>query len=79
MKIKDLITIVYDVEVFRNCFTCAIYNTETKELKVFEISERNNDLSEIVKLFTNTNLQSYCSLLQTNITGLHVSRITMHH
>lgn len=55
MKIKDLITIVYDVEVFRNCFTCAIYNTETKELKVFEISERNNDLSEIVKLFTNTN------------------------
>lgn len=51
MKIKDLTAIVYDIEVFRNCFTCATYNTENNQIKVYEISDRVNDLSEIIQLF----------------------------
>ena len=40
---------IYDVETFPNIFTCVIQNTQSKELRVFEISSRVNDLSKFLK------------------------------
>lgn len=39
MFIKSKTVFVYDIEVFPNFFSCAIKNTESKNKKVFEISE----------------------------------------
>jgi hypothetical protein len=51
MIIKDLIVHVYDIEVFSNCFHCCVKNTETNEYYKFEISERKNQLAELVDFF----------------------------
>ena len=46
MIIKDLIVQVYDIEIFPNCFSLTIKNTETKEFQFFELSDRKNNLVE---------------------------------
>lgn len=51
MKIRNKTVFVFDVEIFPNVFTCTVKNTETKELIVFELSDRKNNLQEIVNLF----------------------------
>lgn len=51
MKIRNKPVIVYDIEVFPNVFTCTCKNTETEELKTFEISERKKDLDELLMYF----------------------------
>lgn len=51
MKIRGKTVFVYDIEVFPNLFTLAIKNSETKEKKFFEVSERQNDLYKIASLF----------------------------
>lgn len=51
MKIRNKPVLVYDIEVFQNIFHCTVKNTETNELFLFEISERKNQLSELVKFF----------------------------
>lgn len=51
MKIRNKTVFVFDIEIFPNVFTCTVKNTETKELIVFEVSDRKNDLQEIVNLF----------------------------
>lgn len=51
MKIRDKIVYVYDIEVFPNVFHCTVKNTETKEFYFFEISERKNQIEELVSLF----------------------------
>lgn len=51
MIIKDLIVHTYDIEVFSNCFHCCVKNTETNEIHKFEISERRNQLAELVDFF----------------------------
>lgn len=56
MLIKGLPAFVYDIEVFPNLFTCAVKNTETKNKRVYEISERKNDLPQLIKLFLNSNI-----------------------
>ncbi|NCB13044.1 MAG: hypothetical protein EOM78_15595, partial [Erysipelotrichia bacterium] len=40
---------IYDVETFPNIFTCVIQNTQSKELRVFELSTRENDLTKFLK------------------------------
>ena len=52
MKINSNIVFVYDVEVFPNVFTCTIKNTETGEYHIFEISERKNQVWDIIDFFT---------------------------
>ena len=42
---------VYDIEVFQNIFHCSVKNTETNDIYKFEISERKNQLRELVKFF----------------------------
>lgn len=51
MIIKDLIVQVYDIEIFPNCFSLVIKNTETKEFQFFELSNRKNNLVDLVPLF----------------------------
>ena len=51
MIIKDLRVCVYDIEVFSNCFHCCVKDTEDNQIYKFEISERVNQLSELVDFF----------------------------
>ena len=51
MIIKNLIVQVYDIEIFPNCFSLTIKNTETKEFQFFELSDRKNNLVDLVPLF----------------------------
>ena len=51
MIIKGLIVQVYDIEIFPNCFSLTIKNTETKEFQFFELSDRKNNLIDLVPLF----------------------------
>ena len=51
MIIKGLIVQVYDIEIFPNCFSLVIKNTETKEFQFFELSDRKNNLVDLVSLF----------------------------
>jgi len=51
MIIKDKKVIVYDIEVLRNCFTCTLCDTESNDIITYEISNRKNDLSNIIKFF----------------------------
>lgn len=51
MVIRGKIVYVYDIEVFQNIFHCSVKNTETNDIYKFEISERKNQLRELVKFF----------------------------
>lgn len=51
MIIRNKKVYVYDIEVFQNIFHCSVKNTETEEIYKFEISERKNQLRELVKFF----------------------------
>ena len=51
MIIKNLRVCVYDVEIFSNCFHCCCKDTEDNQIYKFEISERVNQLSELVDFF----------------------------
>lgn len=47
--------VIYDVEVYPNCFLCAIQDVDTKEKIVWEISDRINEYNEIIKFFKTFN------------------------
>ena len=51
MWIRNRVVYVYDVEIFPNCFHLCSKNTETGQLYKFEISERVNQLTELVNFF----------------------------
>lgn len=55
MIVHDKIIVIYDIEVFPNIFHCTCKNTETKKLILFEISERKNQLQELINYFKNKN------------------------
>lgn len=60
MCIRNCRIDVYDIEVFPNVFHCCIKNTETEEISKFEISERKNQLDELVSYFTNKDTKIIC-------------------
>lgn len=51
MIIRGKIVYVYDIEIFQNIFHCSVKNTETNDIYKFEISERKNQLRDLVKFF----------------------------
>ena len=51
MVIEQKTVIVYDIEIFINCFHCCCKDTETGKLTLFEISKRKNQLKELVDFF----------------------------
>ena len=55
MCIRNNRVVVYDIEIFPNCFHCCCKDTETQELYKFEISERKNHLIELVAYFMDRN------------------------
>ena len=56
MIIKGKTVFVYDIEIFPNFFSCAVKNTESKNKQVYEISEWQNDIVKVIKLFKNPNI-----------------------
>ena len=54
MKIRGHNVYVFDVEIFPNVFHMCSKDTETGELYKFEISERVNQLTELVDFFLDT-------------------------
>ena len=51
MKIRNKTVKVYDIEVFPNVFTCTVKDTETQQFTIFEISDRKNQIEELVDYF----------------------------
>ena len=51
MIIRNSVVIVYDIEIFPNVFHCTCKDTETNKLYLFEISNRKNQLTELVDFF----------------------------
>ena len=51
MIIRNSVVIVYDIEIFPNVFHCTCKDTETNKLYFFEISNRKNQLIELVDFF----------------------------
>lgn len=60
MIIKGKTVFVYDIEVFPNVFSCIVKNTETKEYSYFEISTRKNNVTELIKFFSNCDDKLIC-------------------
>ena len=51
MEIRNKIVHVYDIECFPNVFHCCVKDTDSGRLYKFEISERRNQLEELVDFF----------------------------
>ena len=60
MVIENKQVIVYDIEVFPNVFHCCCKNSETDEMKLFEISERKNQIEDLVSYFTENKTFLFC-------------------
>lgn len=56
MTIRNYVVIVYDIEIFPNVFHCTCKDTETNKLYYFEISERKNQLTQLVDFFFYNNI-----------------------
>lgn len=56
MIIRNSVVIVYDIEIFPNVFHCTCKDTETNKLYFFEISNRKNQLTELVDFFFYKNI-----------------------
>lgn len=55
MKIKGKLVYIYDIEVFPNCFHCTVKKAGVNEYFKFEISERKNQVKELIEFFTDVN------------------------
>jgi len=64
---------VYDVETYPNFWCCYLINYDNDDFIVFEISERKNDLEEIVKFFNNK------SKWLISFNGLHYDNIIINY
>ena len=60
MIIRNKVVFVYDIEVFPNVFHCCCRNSETDMLYKFEISERVNQLKELVDFFLDDEDKMMC-------------------
>lgn len=56
MIIRNSVVIIYDIEIFPNVFHCTCKDTETDKLYFFEISNRKNQLTELVDFFFYKNI-----------------------
>lgn len=70
MIIRGKVVYVYDIEVFQNIFHCSVKDTEKGIIYKFEISERKNQLKELVKFFKQ--VDSYIKWGDFYTTGLEI-------
>lgn len=71
MIIRGKVVYVYDIEVFQNIFHCSVKDTEKGTIYKFEISERKNQLKELVKFFKQ--VDSYIKWGDFYTTGLEIN------
>lgn len=57
MLIRNRPCFVYDIETFPNFLSVTVKNTESGNIKTYEISDRRNDIADIVKLFLHKGIQ----------------------
>lgn len=55
MLIHNKTVMIYDIEVFPNVFHCVVKDADNENLYKFEISERINQIEQLVTFFTNKN------------------------
>lgn len=53
MLVKNTPCYVYDIESTKNVFTCTVKDTETNQFRVYEVSERRNQILEMCDMFIN--------------------------
>ena len=75
MIIRNKIVYVYDIEVFPNVFHCTVKNSETGQLYMFEISQRKNQLDELVQFFHTVNEQHNWNDLYTTDIQLNTDKM----
>lgn len=75
MIIRNKTVYVYDIEVFPNVFHCTVKNSETGQLYMFEISQRKNQLDELVQFFHTVNEQHNWNDLYTTDIQLNTDKM----
>lgn len=75
MIIRNKTVYVYDIEVFPNVFHCTVKNSETGQLYMFEISQRKNQLDELVQFFHTVNEQHDWNDLYTTDIQLNTDKM----
>lgn len=75
MIIRNKTVYVYDIEVFPNVFHCTVKNSETGQLYMFEISQRKNQLDELVQFFHTVNEQHNWNDLDTTDIQLNTDKM----
>lgn len=50
MKPEEQNHVIYDIEVYKNVFTCVVYSAEYDEHLVYEVSERQNDFVGFIEM-----------------------------
>lgn len=78
MIIRGKTVFVFDIEVFPNLFTIAIKNTESGAKRFYEISDRKNDLPQIVKLFLSKQVL-YCGFNIIHYDAPIINFLMMHY
>lgn len=78
MIIRGKTVFVFDIEVFPNLFTIAIKNTESGAKRFYEISDRKNDLPQIVKLFLSKQV-IYCGFNIIHYDAPIINFLMMHY
>lgn len=51
MKIRGKQAICFDIKVFKNLFACTFYDTESEYKEQYEVSERKNQMQDIIGIF----------------------------
>ena len=69
MVIKQLVENFYDIEIFPNCFHTTIRDTETDIYYKFEISNRKNQLQELVEYFRKDKIYYEWNKIINNLNG----------
>ncbi|MGM9531435.1 hypothetical protein [Intestinibacter sp.] len=75
MIIRNKVVYVYDIEVFKNVFHCTVRNTETNQLYLFEISERKNQLDELVDFFYTVKTDYTLGKIYTTETQFNIDKL----
>lgn len=78
MIIRGQVVYVYDIEVFPNLFTCSCINSESKKSGTWEISQRKNDLPELIKGFLNKKIM-WCGYNEIHYDAPIISYILMNY
>lgn len=68
MLIRGKTVYVFDIEIFPNVFHCTVKNSETGKYLFFEISERKNNLIDLVNFFWTIKDKSQDNLWKKNYT-----------